>query len=126
MEESSLVLDVTDYFREKVVHALKECSVESHPIILNYLVDLLKFYMSADNLYESSDKNGKKAEKMLAQRLLEASSADPLARAELLKRLADSSLYVSGFFGDSLKSKIVDIDYYAEIGGIAYAKFSCS
>ena len=124
MEESSLVLDVTDYFREKVVHALKECSVESHPIILNYLVDLLKFYMSADNLYESSDKNGKKAEKMLAQRLLEASSADPLARAELLKQLADSSLYVSGFFGDSLKSKIVDIDYYAEIGGIAYANLA--
>ncbi|MCB0356479.1 MAG: hypothetical protein KDD40_05700, partial [Bdellovibrionales bacterium] len=37
-----------------------------------------------------------------------------------LKKLGELSLYISGFFGDSLKRKVVDIDYYAEIGGRAY------
>ncbi|MCB0386440.1 MAG: hypothetical protein KDD43_13690, partial [Bdellovibrionales bacterium] len=33
-------------------------------------------------------------------------------------------LYISGFFGESLKRKIVDIDYYAEIGCSAYGSLA--
>ena len=124
MKESSLILDATDYFREKVAQAVKECSVESHPMVLNYLVDLLKFYVNADNLYEKSSEGEKKADKMLVERWLEASSAESNAKKGLLKQLGDSSLYMSGFFGDSFKSKIVDIDYYAEIGGMAYGSLA--
>ena len=52
---------------------------------------------------------------------LKAGQAVPKVRVDLLKRLGDTSLYISGFFGDSLKKKIVDIDYYAQMGGVAYA-----
>jgi hypothetical protein len=43
---------------------------------------------------------------------------------DLLKKLGDRSLYISGFFGDSLERKLVDIDYYAEMGGAAYASLA--
>ena len=39
----------------------------------------------------------------------------------MLRKLGDRTLYISGFFGDSLSRKVVDIDYYAQIGGSAYA-----
>ena len=34
------------------------------------------------------------------------------------------SLFVSGFFSDSLNRKIVDLDYYVSIGGYAYTALS--
>jgi hypothetical protein len=41
-----------------------------------------------------------------------------------LKKLGDVSLYVAGFFGDSLSRKLVDTDYYASMGGRAYGALS--
>jgi hypothetical protein len=38
----------------------------------------------------------------------------------LLKQLADFALYISGFFQDSLSGKLVDVDYYIQMGGNAY------
>ena len=40
----------------------------------------------------------------------------------LLRRLGDTSLFISGFFPDSLarRSSLVDVDYYIAMGGRAY------
>ena len=57
---------------------------------------------------------------MLAEMYLKATSNEDGINGELLKQLGDSSLYISGF-GDSLKRKVIDIDYYIGIGGSAYA-----
>ena len=37
-----------------------------------------------------------------------------------MRTVAERSLYLTGFFSDSLQRKIVDIDYYTEIGRAAY------
>ena len=34
-----------------------------------------------------------------------------------LKQIGDVSLFISGFFSDSLRRKLVDVDYYVSIGG---------
>jgi hypothetical protein len=52
-------------------------------------------------------------------------SPSPL-KLDLLKKLGDNSLYISGFFGDSLTRKIVDIDYYVDMGEGAYGALSSS
>ena len=41
-----------------------------------------------------------------------------------LKTLGDQALFVSGFFSDSLKEHIVDIDYYISMGAHAYQALS--
>ncbi len=46
-------------------------------------------------------------------------------RAEL-RDLADHTLFVSGFFSDSLMRKLVDVDYYAALGRCAYQHLSAS
>lgn len=100
-----------DYFTEVIENAVDKRKIQVSPLTAQYLVGLLNTYVVADNLNIKST---------LAEALLSASLADGLARREQLKRLGDTSLYVSGFFGDSLRRKIIDIDYYAEIGGAAY------
>jgi hypothetical protein len=61
----------------------------------------------------------------LAELFLKAQNeSSSTLRIDLLKKLGDTSLYISGFFGDSLNRKLVDIDYYADMGGVAYGSLS--
>ena len=46
--------------------------------------------------------------------------APPRERRKQLRDIGDTSLYVSGFWSDSLEQAAVDVDYYVEIGGSAY------
>lgn len=52
------------------------------------------------------------------------STTDPNEKYQLLKLLGDQSLYISGFFSDSLNRKMVDIDYYISMGSQAYGHLS--
>ena len=39
-------------------------------------------------------------------------------------RIGDISLFVAGFFGESLARRQVDVDYYVRMGGFAYGSLS--
>jgi hypothetical protein len=56
----------------------------------------------------------------LAIRLASALQSGGTARREGLRRVGDLSLFVSGFFPDSLTRTLVDVDYYIAMGGAAY------
>jgi hypothetical protein len=51
-------------------------------------------------------------------------NGSPEAKKLTLRRLGDICLLISGFFADSLKRKLVDLDYYLGMGGSAYWKLS--
>ena len=42
------------------------------------------------------------------------------ARNQILRRLGDVALFISGVFSRSLKRRVVDVDYYIAMGGGAY------
>jgi hypothetical protein len=109
-----------DFFVTRVEEAVKRVKFEPSPLSRHYLVDLLEHYMFASNLYPIEDTSGKAKRETLAEMYLRAQNAPSPLRLDLLKRLGDSSLYISGFFGDSLNRKIVDIEYYVDMGGVAY------
>ena len=48
----------------------------------------------------------------------------PGERVRVLKEVGDTSLYVTGFFADSLEKKLVDADYYMGIGTSAYSQLA--
>ncbi|MEZ4400969.1 MAG: hypothetical protein R3B06_13165 [Kofleriaceae bacterium] len=60
----------------------------------------------------------------LAIRLAEAKLAPPAERVKTLKEVGDTSLYVAGFFAESLSRKLVDVDYYVGLGRGAYAELA--
>ena len=45
-------------------------------------------------------------------------------RVKNLKQVGDQSLYVAGFFAESLSRSLVDVDYYVGIGQNAYAQLA--
>ncbi len=57
---------------------------------------------------------------------LTAQNAEPLTQRELLKKLGDRTLYISGFFSESLNRSLVDLDYYSSMGTSAYRTLSIS
>ena len=114
------------FFEELVKKGLSQRKVKAVPTVENYLVNLLQHYLDARNLFEQGfiSESGERSPTTLAETYMLAQNADAATRNEMLRKLGDRTLYISGFFGDSLSRKIVDIDYYAEIGGAAYASLA--
>lgn len=105
---------------EIVSQGLQKRQVRVSPLGERYLVDLLEYYLHATNLFESEDSHQGRRPLTLAEMYLEAGQRPTPEKLDLLKKLGDRSLYISGFFGDSLERSLVDLDYYAEMGGAAY------
>ena len=121
---ANLILDSNQYFRNIVDDAFQERKLKTYPHVKTYIVDVLKHYLFVENLYDEQDPSGKKTRKTLAEMFLTANQSGSKVRFEKLKRLGDSSLYISGFFSDSFQRKIIDIDYYVDIGKMAYESLS--
>lgn len=119
--QPDLILNSGQFFGEMVDEGLNRRHVKVTPPIRGYLINMLEHYVVAQNLFEQElDPQGQKKPSTLAEMLLLAGQKNPPERIEILKKLGDKSLYISGFFGDSLERSLVDIDYYAEMGGAAY------
>jgi hypothetical protein len=84
-----------------------------------YLVNLLTHFGRSPNLFEV---NGERIdERPLAIRLLENRRASSRGnRLRDLKQLADSTLYVLGYFSQSLRRSTVNTGYYAGLAESAY------
>jgi hypothetical protein len=113
--KSLLITQPKDYFREMVGGAFEARKLKTIPLAQEYMVGVLVHYIFADKLENNPT---------LAEMMLEATSSSTGIRTDRLKQLGDLALYVSGFFGDSLSRKLVDIDYYANMGGLAYTTLS--
>lgn len=116
-----------EYFAKVVEEGFSSRKVQTFPQVQNYLVSVLTHYVDVRNLYEPEfDEMGQRQPQTLAEMYLTAQQTESSRKIELLKKMGDKSLYISGFFGDSLQRKLVDIDYYARMGGMAFAALSSS
>ena len=87
--------------------------LEADRLTEHYLVHLLAAYAAQPI-----------EDRPLALRLLHAIEASPRERRATLREIGDTSLFVSGFWGDSLDGKLVDVDYYIDMGGTAYGELA--
>ena len=87
-----------------------------------YLVNLLQTCTTTQNAYPTPTEGFR--EEPLALMLCKALQADSHHRIAILRRLGDFSLYMTGFFPESLKRQLVDITYYIEMGETAYGNLS--
>ncbi len=117
-----LVTSPRPFFAELIGTASNSRGIEAPAITQDYLVNLLEHFMFAGNLFGQDSEEKRRS--TLAETLMQAQLSEPRVRLELLKQLGDSALYISGFFGDSLQRKLVDIEYYAEMGQMAYVSLA--
>lgn len=108
-----------EYFRELVEAALARQRLQAADLTSFYLVNLLCQHL---RLGEGGG-FGRKAEP-LALRLAKALEAGGSEQRARLRALGDVSLFVSGFFSDSLRRRVVDVDYYVSMGEYAYGSLS--
>lgn len=116
-----------DFFTEIIEEVEKEVSyVEFHPLSKSYLSEMLVTFLPTDNLFFKDENGNPSQSKMLAELWLETQNEEPNSRIIKLKRLAETSLYVSGFFASSLKRRLVSQSYYIQIGEMAYSALAKS
>jgi len=107
------------WFREQVGEVLTHRGIRVRAETELYLAGLLDGFLASERLFVERP-DGSVDSEPLALILLKALAAERRERAAHLKRLGDTSLFVSGFFGDSLARSAVDERYYRAMGERAY------
>ena len=104
---------VEEFFRDQVDQAFRDRGLTPGGLTEHYLVQLLAAY--AAQPIEA---------RPLALEMLESVEAPPRERRTQLRKVGDTSLYLSGFWAESLGDKLVDVDYYIDLGGSAYGELA--
>lgn len=112
-----------EYFTAELKTVMEKQHVSARPGSFEYIVDLMVRYLESENFFVKGPE-GKLQQNVLADLYAEYRQGTPEARKLTLQRLGDICLLISGFFADSLKRKLVDLDYYLGMGGSAYWKLS--
>lgn len=103
---------VDEFFHEVLEGALDRQGVEASEPTEFYLVGLLGDYAKA-----------RLPDGPLSLRLADTGT-DAGERVRALKEVGDTSLYLTGFFAESLQRKLVGADYYKDLGQAAYRELA--
>jgi hypothetical protein len=117
------VHNLCDFFRESIDTVIAQQGVSLDPHATHYVVNMMTLFSRSERLYQ--DDGEIYGIKPLALMLADASDAPtPQHRNNLLQRIGDVALFISGFFVESLTNKAVDVDYYIHMGENAYGSLS--
>ena len=101
----------TEFFRGLVETAMQNQRVSAHELTSYYVVNLLTAFVHSELAADDEP---------LGTRLTRALQSAGVAQRDALRRVGDQSLFISGFFSDSLNRSLVDVDYYIQLGECAY------
>ena len=116
---SLIFLRPAEYFHGAIAGAMSSLNIKASDYARTYLANLLSQFISMDNLYPT-DAEGRKTDTLAMQLASALEEERSEKRAQRLRQMGDFSLYIAGFFSDSLNRKLVDVDYYIGMGGAAY------
>jgi hypothetical protein len=105
-----------EFFKEHVEAACTRQRRHVSALASFYLVNMLTAFARA------GDRTGAWGDdEALGVRLVRALNSGGRAARQDLQQVGDTSLFIAGFFSDSLNRRLVDIDYYMSVGGRAYS-----
>ncbi len=107
-----------EYFRELVESAMQRQQLSARQLTSFYLVNLLAGFVRFDRLPAAGD------DEPLGVRFVKALQEAGVRQRDELRQVGDLSLFISGFFADSLTRSLVDIDYYIQLGENAYGSLA--
>jgi hypothetical protein len=121
-----ILISPEQHFSELLKEACEYRNFKILPASETYILNMLNFYIDSRNLFSPLilDQETERLPDTFAELYLTALNADDPKNRTYMKILADKALYLSGFFGDSLQRRSVDIDYYMGIGASAYSNLA--
>ena len=117
------VTSLQEFFKDSVAEAMAKQGVAAGDHTAYYVVNLLTLFARYDALYERA-KPGPGLQPIAVLLAAAADSSDRETRNAMLRRAGDTSLFVAGFLGDGFARKLIDVDYYIDMGGAAYGRLS--
>ena len=118
----NISLSAFHFFKAEVTEAIKAQQLKVDPGVEEYLAHMLERFLSVEQLFPTHAQSGKAQNQLLAEMFLRAlNQTHANQKVQLYQRLGETALYVSGFFGDSLKRKLVNLEYYVNMGTNAYS-----
>jgi hypothetical protein len=112
-----LVASMREYFRETLQRTLQKQGTSLTDTAQVYVVNLLTEFARSENAFAGTERGERFGFVELLQR---AQESEPQEALRIYKHMGDSSLYLTGFFTESVQSNGVPVDYYVSMGGSAY------
>lgn len=119
----SIIESPSEFFNELIERIAIDNSISLNDALKFYLVALLSENVNPETLLRKSDKHpyaGQPLSMIFGQALMEMAGK----KAQMLKYVGDYTLYMGGYFSDSLKKGIVNYSYYVSIGEDAFGYLS--
>jgi hypothetical protein len=110
----ALANSVGSFFHEVVGEAVRTQQVEATDQAMSYLVALLSDFARPNAERDDT------FDRPLAFLLDEALRTTGAQRFQRLRALGDGVLYITGFFGDHIENRGVDVGYVTSVGATAY------
>jgi hypothetical protein len=107
-----------EYFKELVEAAMEHQHLAAREMTSFYLVNLLAGFVR--------DPASPAEVEPLGVRFAKALQAGGSTQRDGLRQVGDRSLFISGFFSDSLNRSLVDVEYYIALGERAYGSLARS
>jgi hypothetical protein len=117
------VSSLQEFFKDSVAAAMAKQGVAADDHTAYYVVNLLTLFARQEALFDSG-KPGPGLQPLALLLAAAAEAPDRETRNNILRRVGDTSLFVAGFLGDGFARKLVDVDYYIDMGGAAYGRLS--
>jgi hypothetical protein len=105
-----------EYFKDLVETAMQHQRLAAREMTSFYLVNLLAGFMHLGRNRQDNEP--------LGIRFAKALQAGGTLQRDGLREVGDRSLFISGFFSDSLNRSLVDVDYYITLGERAYGSLA--
>ena len=105
-----------EYFKELVESAMQHQRLAARETTSFYLVNLLAGFIHRQHASRDVEP--------LGVRFVKALQAGGALQRDGLRQVGDRSLFISGFFSDSLNRSLVDVDYYIALGERAYGSLA--
>ena len=109
---------LTEYFRDGLSDAASKQKTDLDDQTREYLVQLLTTFSDRGALY--TENLDDLMDEPIGVQVLKAMQAPPSKRFQMMRQVGDYSLYVTGFFADSITRSMNDEKYYIDLGAGAY------
>jgi hypothetical protein len=119
MPRIATVSNLREFFMDSVTDAMGRQQLDADAHTAHYVVNLLTLFARSEALFDDTD-DGPQLTPVARMLAAAVDTEHAPERDFALQRAGDVSLFVAGFFGEGLTAKLVGIDYYVRMGGIAY------
>ncbi len=111
--------DVRSFFESSLHEVSERQGVRASERTLTYVAGMLTRFSRTERLVEKTP-DGKRIPVLALLYAKANEAASPDERSQIMQRLGDVALFLSGVFAESFNRKLVDVDYCISMGSAAY------